>query len=304
MVDPIRVRYFVELCQYKNYTKTAERLYISQPALSRHIHVLEQELGIILIEPNRKRFQLTPEGEEFLRLAKEYQMHETEFDNSCRALKQGSSISLRVGFPVYFSFSNILSAIESMHRQFPDIQIDFTAYPQQSQMLPDLINDVIDIAVACRDVLGQIPKLHYEQLAKNYVAVILSNQHPLWGKKSISIEELRSERIYIPLREINSAAFTGLVNYLQRADIFIEDYGFDQCFEEQLLHVFKGDCVSLDHMYGSDLIFTMQESFSRIPIIDSSIGFGNVTAAYKHSTPVLQNLTACLKTAFPPVIIE
>lgn len=303
MVDPIRVRYFIELCHYKNYTKTAERLYISQPALSRHIHILEQELGVILIEPSRKKFQLTPEGEEFLKLAREYQLHEVEFDSACRALKQGSLTTLRVGFPVYFSFSNILSAIESMHRQHPEIEITFTAYPQQSQMLPDLINDVIDIAVACRDVLGQIPKLNYKQIARNYVAVILSSHHHLWGRQSISIEELHAERIYIPLREINSAAFIELVNYLQRADIFIEDYGFDQCFEEQLLHVFRGDCVSLDHMYGSDLILTMQDTFARIPINDSSVGFGDVTAAYKQSSPYMDSLINCLRESFPPLDI-
>lgn len=304
MVDPVRVKYFVELCQYKNYTKTAERLYISQPALSRHIHILEQELGIELIEPNRKKFQLTAEGEEFLKLAREYQMHEAEFDSCCRALKHGSPTALRVGFPVYFSFSNIVNAIDCLHRQDPQIRIDFTAYPQQSQMLSDLVNDTIDVAVACRDVLGQIPKLCYDQIARNHVAVLLSKHHHLWGRRSISIEELRTERIYIPLREINSAAFTGLINYLQRADIFIEDYGLDQCFEEQLLHVFRGDCVSLDHMYGSDLIFNMGDSFARIPIVDSSIGLGDVTAAYKSTTPEIQSLIACLRESFTAVSID
>ena len=304
MVDPVRVKYFVELCHYKNYTKTAERLYISQPALSRHIHILEQELGVTLIEPNRKKFQLTPEGEDFLKLAKDFQQHESEFDNACRALKHGSSTVLRVGFPVYFAFSNIFKATEIMHRRSPGVQIDFTAYPQQSLMLPDLINDNIDVALACRDVLGQIPKLHYELIARNYVAVLLSSQHHLWGRHSISIEELRNERIYIPLRESSSAAFTGLVNYLQRADIFIEDYGFDQCFEEQLLRIFKGDCVSLDHMYGSDLILNMEESFARIPIMDSSVGFGNVTVAYKQSSPVISDLVASLKESFPAVSFD
>lgn len=304
MVDPVRVKYFIELCHCKNYTKTAERLYISQPALSRHIHILEQELGVVLIEPNRKRFQLTPEGKDFLKLAKEYQLHEIEFENACRTIKHGASTTLRVGFPVYYAFSYILSAIDSMHRQYPDIKIDFTAYPQQSQMLPDLINDDIDIAVACRDVLGQIPKLNYEKIAENQIAVIVSHQHHLWGRSSITADELRNERIYIPLREINSVAFTGLINYLQRSDIFIEDYGFDQCFEEQLLHVLKGDCVSLDHMYGSDLIHTMPDSFSRIPIIDSYVGFNDVTAAYKQPASCIQNLIGCLKESFPPLVAD
>ena len=301
MIDPLRVKYFVELCHCKNYTKTAERLYISQPALSRHIRILEQELGVVLIEPNRRKFQLTSEGMEFLKLAQDHQLHEAEFETACRSLKGGSATTLRVGFPVYYSFSNILSAIEDMHEKHPEVQIDFTAYPHQSQMLPDLINDVIDIAIACRDVLGQIPKLNYEIIARNQVAVIISRHHNLWGRRSISIEELRTERIYIPLREINSAAFTGLVNYLQRADIFIEDYGLDQCFEEQLLHVLKGDCISLDHMYGSDLVFALSDSFSRIPIRDSSVGFGDVTAAYKYTTDSIRYMTDCLKEAFPPL---
>ena len=303
-MDLMRIKYFIELCRCKNYTNTAERLYISQPALSRHIHLLEQELGIALVEHNRKKFQLTPEGEAFLKLAKDFQQHEKDFEMAYSNLKTDSRPVLRVGFPVYFSISKFFSAIETLYEKCPDLLIDFSTYPQQVHMLPDLINDNIDIAIACRSILGDIPRLNYELIAEHCVAILLSNRHRLWGRKSVSVEELRGEDIYSPLREINSEAFQGVVNYLRRSDIFLEDYGSDQGFEEQLLRVFKGDCISMDQMFGSDLVFNVPEYVARIPVADSHIGTNDIFVAYKHHTSEIQTLIECLKEAFPSFIAD
>ncbi len=57
------VEYFLALAKYKNFSLAAERLYISQPSLSKHIRTLEDELGFKLFHRTNRGVELTPEGE-------------------------------------------------------------------------------------------------------------------------------------------------------------------------------------------------------------------------------------------------
>ena len=71
------MREYVHLCSTKNYTKTAEELYIDQSALSRHIAALEKEMGTQLILRSKNSFQLTEAGKlveiQFQKILLEYQ---------------------------------------------------------------------------------------------------------------------------------------------------------------------------------------------------------------------------------------
>ena len=65
------LRYFVELAHIQHYTRTAERLCITQPSLSHAISQLEGELGVPLFEKNGRSISLTQYGKQFLACAQE-----------------------------------------------------------------------------------------------------------------------------------------------------------------------------------------------------------------------------------------
>src|SRR5215469_13053217 len=60
------LRYFVAVAEDLHFTRAAERLYISQPALSKQVRMLERQLGAPLFERGRERVRLTPVGEALL----------------------------------------------------------------------------------------------------------------------------------------------------------------------------------------------------------------------------------------------
>lgn len=62
MLD-FRVETFLAVCRHMNFTKAARELNITQPAVSHHIHYLEQAYGTVLFQHNGKRLQLTEAGE-------------------------------------------------------------------------------------------------------------------------------------------------------------------------------------------------------------------------------------------------
>ncbi|HII79716.1 MAG TPA: LysR family transcriptional regulator, partial [Methanosarcina sp.] len=71
------MREFVRLSATRNYSKTADELYIAQSALSRHMSALEDELNVKLIDRTRNSFELTPMGkivlEDFKKILKNYE---------------------------------------------------------------------------------------------------------------------------------------------------------------------------------------------------------------------------------------
>lgn len=303
MLNETRIKCFLELCNQKNYTRAAERLYISQPALSRHIKLLEQELGVQLIRRNKKQFQLTQEGLSFLKLAKEFSQQEQAFVLASHNLKTNYNAVLRIGYASDFSISKVLLVQELMRSKYPNLMLDFKAYNWQTEILPELLNGRIDVAVAFKSEMGQVPRLNYETIAINYIAVIVSNRHRFWGRSSVQPDELRFENIYIPTQELDPGAFIATVNYLQQYDVFLRSGNYDRCIEEQLLRAARGDCVTLSHMYGSDLIQCAPDQLARIPIAGSDIHYGDVTVVYHDSTPEIDALIDCFHQAFPQILI-
>ena len=58
-----QIHYFLTVAKTLNFTEASKTLYISQPALSKQINVLEEELGFSVLKRNKRNVILTPEGE-------------------------------------------------------------------------------------------------------------------------------------------------------------------------------------------------------------------------------------------------
>ena len=80
MIDQ-KLKTFMVLLEEKNYSKTAERLYITQPSVTYHIQNIEKEYGIKLFE-NSKTFELTDDGKVMLEYAKNSMIENEELVNN------------------------------------------------------------------------------------------------------------------------------------------------------------------------------------------------------------------------------
>jgi len=70
-MDLRRLRYFVAVSEALSFTKAAAQLRVAQPALSRQVHELEDELGVDLLRRSTRNVTLTAEGKPFLEEARE-----------------------------------------------------------------------------------------------------------------------------------------------------------------------------------------------------------------------------------------
>ena len=84
MIDP-KFLTFLSLCETRNYTKTAELLYVTQPSVTNHIKTLEKLYDIKLFTSNTKNFKLTPEGELLYKYVLQLKAMDAQFERMLSA---------------------------------------------------------------------------------------------------------------------------------------------------------------------------------------------------------------------------
>ncbi len=148
--DLNKLKTFYTLAKAGSYTGCAQRLCLTQSAVSHAIKKLETELGFELVDRAGRKFRLTREGEFlFRRCADIFPRIDDTLDSL--AAGRGHRISLTLGAPVEFGSSVLLKGIAPFLTSHPHIHVDFFLDPY---LLEPLLADDLDIIVDC------IPHVH------------------------------------------------------------------------------------------------------------------------------------------------
>lgn len=171
-MDLNKLKTFYTLAQVKNYSKCAEKLFVTQSAVSHAIKSLEQSLDLVLINKRSKSgFSLTSEGNV---LFKSCQLIFLELDKTKEILlgSKGYPKMIRLGSTVEFGMSIVLKGIKDFFDRHPDIHIDFRF---SHDLFKALLDDELDLIIDCR------PHAHREvkaiHLFREEYAVIVSPEY-------------------------------------------------------------------------------------------------------------------------------
>lgn len=115
--------YAIKLSETRNFSQVAEHLNISQPALSKQILSLEQELGVRLFDRGTVPMTVTPAGECFIQEAKELLYREDQLKRSMEDFRSGERGSLVIGISPFRCLYLIPSIIQKVRERFPGIRI-------------------------------------------------------------------------------------------------------------------------------------------------------------------------------------
>ena len=141
-----QLRYFVAVAEELHFRRAAARLHISQPPLSQQIAALESELGVRLLERTRRRVELTPAGEAFLRDARATLAELDVAVSTARAIDAGSAGVLRVGFVGSALLSTVPAAVQRFRRARPGVEIELRER-STVEALRALGTGVVDVAL-------------------------------------------------------------------------------------------------------------------------------------------------------------
>ena len=194
MLDP-KLETFITVAELKNFTKAAQALNLTQPAVSNHINQLEKEYNTKLFMRKKKDFTLTNEGKIALTYARRLKaLHDKMIQKI--ADEQTSSSHIKIGITHTSENNNITEVLAQYANQMHNITI--TIITDSINNLYDMLeNYQLDIAIV--DGKKQSGKLNYLMLDTDYLVCVLSSQHPLAKNSSISLNQLKKENMILRL---------------------------------------------------------------------------------------------------------
>jgi DNA-binding transcriptional LysR family regulator len=197
MID-YRLVSFISLAKLKTYTKTAEYLNLTQPTITQHIQYLENFYDVDLVVRNKRRIQLTEEGELLLEYAKQV---DSLAKGIKRRLDNKNSIVKKYNIGATLTIGEYVLAkiLGKYQEENPNIDITLTVQNTET-ILKKLDREEIDFGL----IEGSFDTTKYEskRLKKDQLRLVLSPQHRLAKRESVDLEELLNEKFI--LRESGS----------------------------------------------------------------------------------------------------
>ena len=186
-MDFRHLRAFIAVAETLSVTRAAQRLHISQPPLSRHIHQLEQELGVILFVRHRQGVTLTDAGRRLLEKARALDSAAHEFHEAARQAASGQSNTIRIG--IGWGLWDTVNRIRvEFARHYPGVAIEARDAFCSEKCEQQLKDYTLDIAFA-RPPLDTTA-LHVAPVYHERIQAVLSADSPLASKPSVALRDL------------------------------------------------------------------------------------------------------------------
>ena len=183
-----------------SYTRAAESLSLTQPAVSQHIRQLETEYGVRLFEHGRSKFRLTPKGETMVKYARRIQAMYARMEQAMHS--DGEELrSLTVGITHTAESSAIIEALAVYVQQFDDLNMKIITNTSD-KLYGMLKNYELDFAF----VEGRYDddSLNYLMLDTDRLVLVVPPDHALARSVTVTFAQLKKERLILRLPNSNT----------------------------------------------------------------------------------------------------
>lgn len=271
----VQLRQFITLAKAGSFVKASELLHITQPALSRSIKSLEDELGQLLFDRLGRRIELTAFGRETLQRA-ELLIEDAELlRQSGKVLDRRTGGRLRLGLSSGPGMMLTVPLMAHFAQHFPQVHVDVLRANTEAltQMLRDRLVDALVVDVRS---LRPAADLRVDHLSEMQAAFLVRRGHPLDGRAHVHFGELRSFPV----------ASTPLSDEVAR--ILVERYG-EQAHPQVLVKYTSDEIAHLvDVAEQTDsVLLAIRAAAPRLrelavdPALQANARFGLVTLAHK-----------------------
>jgi LysR family transcriptional regulator, benzoate and cis,cis-muconate-responsive activator of ben and cat genes len=186
------LRYFVAVAEAENVSRAALKLHVSQPALSRQIRDLEDELGFALLERSAKSVRLTDAGRAFQGEARAVLQRVEEALKTARAVATGGHGELHVGYAPSLTVRILPPALRAFQAALPNLRVLLHDLSTE-EMLARLRDGVLQIAFLVRPTPVMLRGLRFEELLRDSLCLAVAPKHPLARRRAVKLTELVRE---------------------------------------------------------------------------------------------------------------
>lgn len=275
-MDFLELQSFVTICDCRNITEAARRLFITQPALSRRIRELEKELGLELFVRRSKGIEVTEAGLRLYADAVQILDHRKCFSAKALQLQEAITGSLRIAVSSDWPRIPVLRGISAMAQNYPEVtQIFKTDLSPGYPYL--LLQNQLDVVLCEKAELSGISGICYEVLYENSLSVFVGRKHKFWTKEHISWEDLAGETILIYQGITQSIGFH-IELTLRKICPSIKQIYFCRSKEECIFYATAGRAIAL---CGTDKCLSwISDVLRNIPVKEASMDWISSVAAY------------------------
>lgn len=183
-----QLRQFLRIAQTENFTRAAEQLGLSQPALSRSIARLEDELGRPLFDRQSRRIALTDAGRLLLDRARLIVTMVDDMKSEIRDDAQAGPVRV-AAIPTIAPFL-LPALLQSFRRAFPRSQV-IVSEDTTSEVLKKIADGDVDLAIATQPIVAKY--IDVESLFDEELYLVTSRNHPLARKRTVSATDVANQ---------------------------------------------------------------------------------------------------------------
>jgi len=210
-----QLKVFERVAKRLSFTRAAEELFLTQPAVSMQIKQFEEAVGLPLFERLGKKIYLTQAGAELYQLSRNIAQQLDEAEQLIEELKgtETGRLNVSVANTVHYFAIRLLG---EFCRRHPKVRVSFKVTNRKG-LLQNLEDNEADLLL-----MGQPPDsqdLEAESFLKNPLVIIAPAGHPLSGKKSIALKELSNETFI--MREIGSGTRNSVERFLAERGVHL-----------------------------------------------------------------------------------
>lgn len=245
-----QLRSFLVLGKTLHFNKAADRLFISQPALTKQIQQLEAQLEVKLFLRSKRKVALTPAGEYLMKEAEYMLNHIEKVTDAVRRKAHGEEGEIRIGFVGSAMQEVIPDLLEQLHRNHPDLHTSLHELDNRSQ-LEALGNDKLDIGFV------RLESIHSgfaaQVVSEDSFSLVVSNKHEIGPDHFEDLTQFAKEQFIFFSNDYSQ-------EYFDKIYSLFDDHGFVPRVSHRSVH--------------SNTIFRLVERKLGVAIVPSALAHG------------------------------
>ena len=211
MIELRHLRYFVALGKAQHFTRAAEKLHLTQPALSRQIAALEDELGVRIIDRKARRVQLTQAGQHFLTAAQNILLSVDQACKEARAVAAGTLGELTIGFMMHAAYSSVPILARKLLQDQPNVRLQLReAFP--SALISGVLEGHFDAGIGFN--IGTVRGLASFSLQREPLCLAVSSSHHLALHAQIRPQDLVDQELITSPADVAPELRNAITAYL------------------------------------------------------------------------------------------
>ena len=211
-----RLRYFLTVAEEQNFTRAAERLHVAQPALSRQLRLLEDDLGVELMRRSTHTFELTDAGAYLLEHGRELLARAEALDRTLRGFAAGVVGRVVVAYGTSAGYETAPRLLAAIAERLPELALA-TRVLTVEEIVAGIGAGAIDAGIVrCPP---QVAGIESWLLRRERQGVLVPAGHPLAGAVAATYDDVRGETVLLHHRDANPGHYDAVLALLEREGI-------------------------------------------------------------------------------------